>query len=70
MTPRINAPGDPQTMTASTTTDQPLADRLVALATWADRVPHHARAQAAAGIDRLAVLLGRLVAEADDGSPQ
>lgn len=43
-----------------------LGDRVRRLAVWADATPQHARVQIATEIDRLATLLGRLVAEHED----
>ena len=45
-----------------------LGDRLRKLALWIDQVPPHARRQVAVRLDWLALLLGQLVADADDGS--
>jgi hypothetical protein len=53
-------------MTGRADNGEPLGDRLRRLGTWADRVPPHARVQLAVEIDRMATVLGRLVAETDD----
>lgn len=45
--------------------DDDLGDRLRRLAVWADAVPPHARAQVAARLDQLALLLGELVVNPD-----
>lgn len=42
-----------------------LGDRLERLKTFADRVPVHARPRVAIAIDKLALLLGEVVAETD-----
>lgn len=43
-----------------------LSDQLERLKLWCDRCPPHARAQVAARLDALAVLLGQLVADVED----
>lgn len=50
-------------MTTTTSTDVKLSDAVRALVLWVDEVPPHARAQVAARIDALALLLGQLVAD-------
>jgi hypothetical protein len=43
-----------------------LGERLRRLAVFADQVPPHARVQVSLELDRVATLLGRVVAEVDD----
>lgn len=51
------------------TADVKLSDALRACAMWADEVPPHAQAQVAAAVDRLTLLLGQVVADAEDEDP-